>query len=214
MAGHLDITRISTGRNPLSPASGTGTARRRARRRKTRRRNLFGPDRGGQPLTQRPAHEPAGVAPRTPRVTREQSCFDIRSERSQSQEIIPADARERSPLTGRHLSRIPSRRPAASWQELQAVAGACARTPLLPASRAVPLTWRAVPAAALCPAAPARHKRRVPATMAAAYARPASPRWRLPLPITLRLIRGQLIHPVHVFYGKTVRPAASASQRA
>jgi hypothetical protein len=66
MAGHLDITRISTGRNPLSPASGTGTARRRARRRKTRRRNLFGPDRGGQPLTQRPAHEPAGVAPRTP----------------------------------------------------------------------------------------------------------------------------------------------------
>jgi hypothetical protein len=75
----------------------------------------------GSPLAQRPAHEPAGVAPRTPRVAREQSCFDIRSELGQSQEIIPVDARERSPVMGRHLSRIPSRDPAASRRGRQAL---------------------------------------------------------------------------------------------
>jgi hypothetical protein len=129
----------------------------------------------GSPLTQRPAHEPAGVAPRTPRVAREQSCFDIRSEVGQSQEVIPVDARERSPLMGRHLSRIPFRGPAASCrgrQELQAAAGAFAWTRLLPASRVVrwgDVPFRLRPARPRSPVTSSEHQRRWPRRLLAGF---------------------------------------------
>ena len=67
----------------------------------------------GSPLAQCPAHKPPGVAS-VPCGWRANSRFNIGGELCQAQEVISVDARERSPVTGRHLLRIPSRGPAAS----------------------------------------------------------------------------------------------------